>query len=129
MHGYYPRRRVRYRDGFVDIAKTGLRIITAPLRLLGRAGIRVLRFCVSAVEFLTYLNTTHETINWINARQRLKEQYAHLNWSEDMVKGALSSALHDRNVEFGIKLIKRALIVAATMVSRKILTIASNALS
>lgn len=127
MKRYAIRR--RHNDGILDIAKTGLKIITLPLKIVGRTGARILKICADAVKFLMFLKTTHDAYSWINARDTLKQMHAKLNWSQDIIKKSLDAGLHDVNIQFGIKLIKNAVVMALAEVTSRLTSKASKALN
>ena len=119
----------RYVDGFAEIAKKGLSIVTAPLRLLGRAGIRILRYCISAVQFLVMIESFHTATEWYRARVTLKEHLRNLNWSKELIDTTLKGGLKNLDISFGIQMIRRSVIMAITMATRMAANAVDRALS
>lgn len=124
MHGYYPRRRTRYNDGFLEMAKKGWDLIKVPLKSLGDAGLRVLGYASSAVKFLILIQTTHAVYNYVNAvnaLDRLKTMAEQLNWSNELINATMGDHKKQQIIKLGLQLLKGAIALAITLISDKII--------
>lgn len=117
-----------YFDGLSDVAKGALKVITFPLKVLGRTGMRIIKIASDAVKWIMFLKTTHDAYDWINARSRLKGILGQLEWSQGIIDTAMDEGMHKINVEHALKLLKNTVVMALAEVTSRLASRAAQKL-
>lgn len=115
-----------YHDSLGDMAKMGLKLVFTPLRLLGQAGLSLIKFISRAVQAVEMLGGIVDITGFIRAREVITAGQAAVANAENAVRNLPEPP---SKLQFALGLLKRVFVMALAEIAAKLADKGKNALS